>query len=32
MIEAGGGAIVGERAATDVRGRENGLYYLVSRW
>lgn len=32
MIEAGGGKLVASVPGTDLAGRENGYYYLVSEW
>lgn len=32
MIRAGGGRIAATLPGTDVSGRENGLYYLMSQW
>lgn len=32
MIESGGGKLVATVAGTDLAGRENGYYYLVSEW
>ena len=32
MIREGGGRVVATKLGTDVRGKQNGLYYLMSAW
>jgi len=32
MIQAGGGSVVGTLIGADLRGHEDGLYYILSRW